>query len=69
MDNGILLRTAELESRLVRVASILKTRQTAFDHAIREFTIIDGGIEIGSPFGAVVGLLRGQAENDGPPAR
>jgi hypothetical protein len=43
MDNGVLLRTAELGPRLVRVVSVLKTRQTPFDHAIREFAITGRG--------------------------
>jgi circadian clock protein KaiC len=59
MDNGVLLRTAELHSRLVRVISILKTRQSAFDPAIRAFTISDQGLEIGDPLPAETGLLTG----------
>ncbi|MDP9362627.1 MAG: Circadian clock protein KaiC, partial [Chloroflexota bacterium] len=69
MDNGLLLRTAELGSRLVRILSVLKTRQIAFDHAIREFAIGDRGIEVGGVVDAATGLLTGSAEpangNDG----
>jgi circadian clock protein KaiC len=59
MDNGLLLRTAELHSRLVRVVSILKTRQTTFDPTIRAFTISEHGFEIGDPLPAETGLLTG----------
>ncbi len=52
MDNGLLLRTAELGSRLVRVVSVLKTRQIPFDHAIRSFAITGRGIAVGDPVAA-----------------
>jgi circadian clock protein KaiC len=61
MDNGLLLRTAELGSRLVRVVSVLKTRQIPFDHAIRSFAITGRGIEVGDPIAAKGGLLTGEA--------
>ncbi len=60
MDNGILLRTVELQSSLRRMVSILKERQTAFDPTIREFTIGSQGISVGDPFDAVA-LLTGNA--------
>jgi circadian clock protein KaiC len=61
MDNGLLLRTAEMGSRLVRVVSVLKTRQVPFDHAIREFAIGAGGIAVGGRVEAATGLLTGSA--------
>jgi circadian clock protein KaiC len=65
MDNGLLLRTAELGPRLVRVVSVLKTRQAPFDHAIRGFAIGPAGIEVGEPFAAAGGLLTGEARRGG----
>jgi circadian clock protein KaiC len=64
-DAGILLRTAELGPRLVRVATVLKAHGTAFDHAIREFTIGAGGIAVGDPIRAEGGLLTGEARDAG----
>jgi len=60
MDNALLLRTVELHSALHRMVSILKLRQTAFDPAIREFTIGSQGIVVGEPFDAAE-LLTGSA--------
>jgi circadian clock protein KaiC len=60
MDTGILLRTVELRSSLRRLVSILKERQTAFDHTIREFTIGPAGITVEEPFAASA-LLTGTA--------
>ena len=62
MDNGLLLRTVELNSRLHRLLSILKTRQSAFDPTIRQFVIGSRGIEIGESFGETAALLTGTAD-------
>ena len=59
MDNGLLLRAVELESRLRRIVSVLKSRQSAFDPSIREFVVGDGGVAIGEVFAAATGLLTG----------
>jgi circadian clock protein KaiC len=59
MDNGILLRHVELRSRIRRLVSILKTRQSASDPAIREFVIGPGGIAVGEPFDGASALLTG----------
>ena len=66
LDNGILLRTAELGSRLVRVVSVLKARQIGFDHAIRSFAIGARGMAVGGILDAETGLLTGEAHNPGP---
>ncbi len=66
LDNGVLLRTAELGSRLVRVVSVLKTRQIDFDHAIRVFSIGERGIDVGGVVDAEGGLLTGEAHGPGP---
>jgi circadian clock protein KaiC len=60
MDAGILMRTVELDSRLARLVSVLKVRQSGFDPTIREFTIGPAGIEVGEPFRAA-SLLTGTA--------
>jgi circadian clock protein KaiC len=60
MDAGILLRTVELRSTLLRMVSILKDRHDGFDPTIREFTIGDDGITVGEAFDAT-GLLTGTA--------
>jgi circadian clock protein KaiC len=60
MDAGMLLRGVELESQLRHLVSILKLRQSHFDHTIREFVIGDDGIVIGEPLPAT-GLLTGLA--------
>jgi circadian clock protein KaiC len=61
MDNGILLRHFELESRLHRLVSIIKMRQSAADPAIREYSITDRGITVGEPFSQATALLTGSA--------
>lgn len=60
MDTGILLRTFELGSRLRRLVSVLKQRQSAIDLTIREFVIGPQGITVGEPFDAAA-LLTGSA--------
>jgi len=62
VDNGILLRHIELHSRLRRLVSVLKVRESESDPVIREFTISDRGIEIDHPFSVISGLLTGRAE-------
>jgi circadian clock protein KaiC len=61
IDNGILLRHFELESRLYRLVSVIKMRQSAADPAIREYGITDQGITVGEPFSQATALLTGSA--------
>jgi circadian clock protein KaiC len=61
LDNVLLLRTAELRSQLVRICSVLKTRQSAFDQAMHEFAIGSSGLVVGAPLDVHGGLLTGQA--------
>jgi len=68
MDNGILLRHAELESRLHRLVSILKMRQSTADPTIREYGISERGITVGEPFSQVTALLTGSARPAGASA-
>ena len=64
MDNGILLRHVELRSRIHHLVSVLKTRQSAADAAIREFAIGPGGIEVGEVFDGAAALLTGAPAPD-----
>lgn len=59
LDNLILLRYFELGACLRRMVSVLKVRETAFDPALRGFTISDQGLEIGDPFAGAAGFLTG----------
>jgi hypothetical protein len=57
----VLLRYVELRSRLYRLISLFKVRGGAFDPTIREFTITDAGIVLGTPFEGVEAVLSGMA--------
>lgn len=61
LDTGILIRRFEMESRLRRLISVIKMRQSTADPAIREFVITDQGITIGDPFTRVTAILTGAA--------
>jgi circadian clock protein KaiC len=61
LDNGILLRRFELGSRLQRLVSVIKMRQSASDPALRAFAVTDAGITIGEPFSRATALLTGSA--------
>ena len=57
----VLLRYVELRSRLYRLVSLFKVREGAFDPTIREFTITDAGVVVGTPFEGVEAVLGGMA--------
>lgn len=59
MDNGVLLRHVELRSRVHRLITVLKGRQSATDSAIREFRIGKNGIDVGGVFDGAAALLTG----------
>lgn len=61
MDNGILLRHVEIASRVHRLISVLKARQSAVNPEIREFIVGSQGIEVGGIFGGAGALLTGTA--------
>jgi circadian clock protein KaiC len=61
LDNLILLRFVEARSRLLRVVSVLKTRDSAFDAMIREFSITDRGVQVGEGLDDAEGVLTGVA--------
>lgn len=64
VDNSITLRHVELRSRLRRLVSVLKARQSDIDPEIREFVIRAGGVEVGEPFVGAAALLTGAALPD-----
>jgi circadian clock protein KaiC len=55
--NIILLRHVELRSQMYRLISILKMRQSGYDHAIREFRITDNGIEVANTSASAEAIL------------
>jgi len=57
----IMLRYLELGSRLHRIISLMKVRDSAFDPTIRRFNISNAGITIGEPFKGVEAVLTGMA--------
>lgn len=69
VDNGIMLRHVEVRSRLRRLVSVLKARQSVTDPAIREFVIGPEGIEIGEPFQGSAALLTGTAVPEPAPSK
>jgi circadian clock protein KaiC len=58
-DNLIVLRYIEHDARLSRVMSVLKVRDRAFDHDLREFTIGAEGVVIGEGIEGLEGMLGG----------
>lgn len=64
-ENIILLKQVEYKTKLHRIISILKMRDSNYDHTIREFTIqTDTGITILEPMQSVEGLLTGQVHDN-----
>lgn len=61
VDNVLLLRHVELGSRLHQLISILEMRQSAYDPALREFTIGAEGLAVGDIFPDAAPLLTGAA--------
>ena len=69
-ENLLLLRYAEYQGELHRVFAVLKMRFSAFDRALRAYTIRDGvGIEIVGAAPRAEGLLTGLARPLSPAAR
>ena len=61
-ENLMLLKQVEYKTRLHRVLSILKMRDSDYDHTIREFTVqTNSGIVVLEPIQSAEGLLTGQA--------
>ena len=59
VENVILLRSVELDSRLRRLVCIVKCSGGGQDPAIRELTVRHQGVEVASPFEGVEALLSG----------
>jgi circadian clock protein KaiC len=55
------LRYVELRSRLYRLISIMKMRESRYDTSIREFSITDEGLEVASSFESAEQILSGLA--------
>jgi len=58
-DSIILLRYVEMFGEMKRGLTVLKMRGSAHDKAIREFTIGQGGMQMGRPFKNVTGIIAG----------
>lgn len=61
-DTIILLRYMELSGELRKTVGILKKRTGDFEKTLREFTITDAGIQVGSPLQGLRGVLSGIPE-------
>ena len=61
VDNVVFLRYVELRSQLYRLLSILKMRESAYDSAIREFTISSRGVDVSRSFESAESTLSGHA--------
>lgn len=60
VDNVIFLRYFELRSQLYRMLSVLKTRESDCDHALREFSISSDGLDVAATFQSAEAILTGQ---------
>jgi circadian clock protein KaiC len=58
-ENMIIMRLVEWRSRLRRVLSIVKMRDSAFDPTLREFTISEQGIRLGDPLKQAEAVMAG----------
>lgn len=63
LDNVILLRYVEPRSRLHRLVSVLRVRESGFDPGVREFIITDRGIEVDASTETAEAIL---SDADGP---
>ena len=61
IDNLLLLRFVELRSRLYRMLSVLKMRESGNDPALRLFSITSHGIDVAETFESAEAILTGQA--------
>ncbi len=68
-ENIIFMRSVELDSRLERMISVVKTRDGDCDRTIHRFTITDSGIHIDGRFDGVEQLLSGRPIRTAAPKR
>lgn len=66
VENIIVLRYVELDARLVRLISIIKTRESDYDASIRELQLTSSGIRVVASFDEVEQVLTGRARIAGP---
>lgn len=66
VENIIVLRYVELGARLVRLLSIMKTRESEHDASIRELQLSRTGMRIVESFDRVEQVLTGRARSVGP---
>ncbi|MRG95033.1 ATPase domain-containing protein [Polyangium spumosum] len=66
IENIIVLRYTEHRARLHRLISILKVRETGYDHSLREFTISSTGIEVAATVDSAEAVLAGGARSPRP---
>jgi circadian clock protein KaiC len=66
-ENLILLRYVEQEATMRRVLSVMKVRDSAFDHRLREFDITAEGIVLGDGFAGAQSVLSGFAQETPAP--
>ena len=65
VDAAVLMRYVELDSRVERVLTVLKSRGTNHSRDIVLYRITRRGIEIGEPLAGVVGILHGAPTRSG----
>jgi circadian clock protein KaiC len=66
VENIIVLRYVELGARIVRLISIIKTRESEHDGSIRELQLTSSGIRVVQSFQSVEQALTGRARLIGP---
>jgi circadian clock protein KaiC len=66
-ENILLLRYAELESRLYRTLAILKMRESGFEPYVYEFTLGAEGFRLGERMQRTEGIVTGRAHRQPPP--
>lgn len=65
-ENIVLLRYAELESRLYRTLAILKMRESDFEPYVYEFTLGSEGFQLGERMQRTEGIVVGRAHRQPP---
>ncbi len=63
VDNAVVMRFVEIDSRLRRLISVMKKRNGPFDPTLREFTIDERGFVVRDEFASVEALLTGAARH------
>jgi len=67
MENIILVRYLEVRSKLHRLISILKMRESDYDNSVREFRISTAGIDVAETSGSAERLFAEAMSGDGAP--